>query len=185
VDQGRLKLGKHAVQGLVSLYDASSRTGGLCVVPGSHRAHRDLVSYAAMNDADYVAVPEPNFNPAVRGARLVSCNAGDLVLWDSRTVHCNTPSPDPQPSANDGAPEQDHCELLRAVGYVCMTPRRWASQDTLRMRRRAFAAKVGSTHWPHEFKPLANLECLKHVSEAQVARALEDECNPRVVELIG
>ena len=29
------------------------------------------------------------------GARLLHCSAGDLVLWDSRVVHCNSSAIDP------------------------------------------------------------------------------------------
>ena len=184
VDQGREKLGRHAVHGFVSLYDATATTGGLCVVPSSHRCHKDLLSYAAMNENDYVVVPEPGLNPLVRGGKLVACKAGDLVLWDSRTVHCNTPALEPPPTTGDEGGSSP-AELLRAVGYVCMTPKRWASRGTLRMRRRAFAAGVGSTHWPHEFKPTASPELLELMSEAKVSQALQDERSPRVSELVG
>lgn len=180
VDQGRRRTGRHAVQGLVSLYDATASTGGLCVVPGSHRAHGELLSYAAMNDADYVVVPEPAINPALRGARLVTCKAGDLVLWDSRTIHCNTPAPAPDSRATDEGAR----ELLRAVGYVCMTPRRWASAEAVRLRRRAFAAGVGSSHWPHDFRPSAPLEWLEGLDEASVSLALR-QAEERVRELVG
>jgi len=181
VDQGRTKRGLHAVQGLVSLYDATARTGGLCVVPGSHRTHADLMSYAAMNDNDYVAVPEPTLNPVLQGARLVTCKAGDLLLWDSRTIHCNTPAPDPL-SATERLPGEADA-LLRAVCYVCMTPRRWASRATLRARRAAFAAGIGSTHWPHEFRPLAPPESLEMVDPTRVESVLE-ECDRHVRELV-
>jgi len=149
-------------------------------VLGSHLHHDDLLSYAAMNDNDYVAVPEPLINPAIEGAMLVVCKAGDLILWDSRTIHCNTPACTSPPAAGSVP------ELVRAVGYVCMTPRRWASCSTLRARRRAFAAGVGSTHWPHDFKPTAPSSFLDLISEAQVAQALSNvECDQRVRDLVG
>uniref|UniRef100_A0A7S3EZG5 Phytanoyl-CoA dioxygenase n=1 Tax=Haptolina ericina TaxID=156174 RepID=A0A7S3EZG5_9EUKA len=178
VDQGRQKTGLHAVQGFVTLYDASSTTGGLCVVPGSHQVHADLMSYAAMNDQDYVAVPEPTINPTVRSGKLVSCKAGDLVLWDSRCIHCNTPRTEAR------LEEQASDELLRAVGYICLTPRRLASRYMLRMRRRAFAAGIGSSHWPHEFVPNAPSGCLERLDDAQVEQVLA-LADPAARALVG
>lgn len=178
VDQGRRKRGRHAIQGFVSLTPADAHTGGLCVVPGSHRGHDELMSYAAMNDIDYVAVPAPALNPALRGAVLIGCEAGDLVLWDSRTIHCNTPA---LTEAKDAAAGSN--ELLRAVAYVCMTPKRWASRAVLRDRRVAFAAGIGSTHWPHEFQPIAPTNhALATVSEVQAAL---DGAGWKVAELVG
>lgn len=49
--------------------------------------------------------------------KLVCCSAGDLVLWDSRTVHCNSPALEPD------AQQQAVPDFIRAVAYVCMTPR--------------------------------------------------------------
>ena len=116
---------------------------------------------------DFVAVPEPLINPVLRNGILVTCKAGDLVLWDSRTMHCNTPAIEP-PSAANGYSES---ELLRAVVYVCMTPRRFASASTLSQRRRAALVGLGTTHWPHEFYPVADPACLNGVDEAALDEA--------------
>lgn len=40
-------------------------------------------------------------------------------------------------------------ELLRQVGYVCMTPRSFASRETLRLRRIAYETGISTSHWPH------------------------------------
>mmetsp|Transcript_32466 Transcript_32466/g.62523 ORF Transcript_32466/g.62523 Transcript_32466/m.62523 type:complete len:577 (+) Transcript_32466:134-1864(+) len=191
VDQGRTKHGLHAVQGLLTLRDVRGETGGFCVVPGSHRGHSRLVDFAAWDDGDFVMVPKDEsgadghddggggvdgddgvddsfgleFN--VRDGVMLECDAGDLVLWDSRTVHCNAPalsSPTDKGVADD--------ELLRAVLYVCMTPAERATEEVLRLRRRSFIAGVGTTHWPHTFVPLGNrgliVDYLDSISDAQV-----------------
>jgi hypothetical protein len=90
IDQGRTKRGKQCVQGLVTLRAANRHTGGLCVVPRSHLQHDTVCSYAAVSDGDFV--PMPPHDPLVAAGKLVVCEAGDLVLWDSRTVHCNSPA---------------------------------------------------------------------------------------------
>lgn len=143
VDQGRKKSGKKcAVQGLVSLFDADSSTGGLCVMPSTQDRHEEVVQ-DSLSSTDFVTVQPylPGFDTMER--RLVCCKAGDLILWDSRTIHCNTPAPEPNGQTPDN--------LLRAVGYVCMTPRSFATRDVLEMRREGYSYGVTTSHWPHEY----------------------------------
>jgi len=113
-------------------------------------------------------VPCPLLNPAARGGALVRAAAGDLLLWDSRLIHCNTPPLRP-PAAADG---QSEAALLRAVVDVCMTPRRLALRDALSLRRRAVLAGVGSTHWPHCFTPNADPALLEGIDERALEEAL-------------
>lgn len=146
VDQGIDKgPGLRCVQGLVSLKDATPGTGGLCVVDGSHTKHEYFLSYAALNKGDFVMCPE--FDPIInKGKRLITCLAGDLVLWDSRTLHCNTPAlVHPTNSPN---------QLLRQVAYVCMTPKNLASVGVIRCRCRGALQNIGTNHWPHEWHPI-------------------------------
>lgn len=87
--------GKKCVQGFVSYFDANASTGGLCVISGSHKAHTEycLRNELAYMEGDFLKVhPEdPLMVECASGeseyeARMVCCKAGDLVLWDSRTV---------------------------------------------------------------------------------------------------
>ena len=97
VDQGPGKSGCHCVQGFLTLTDATYQTGGLVVVPGSHRGHDELcVRLAHLNQPgrDFVPVPLDDVSLS-QGALLVCARAGDLVIWDSRTIHCNAPGCDP------------------------------------------------------------------------------------------
>eukprot|EP00927_Polykrikos_kofoidii_P051615 TRINITY_DN45408_c0_g1_i1.p1 TRINITY_DN45408_c0_g1~~TRINITY_DN45408_c0_g1_i1.p1 ORF type:complete len:359 (-),score=40.68 TRINITY_DN45408_c0_g1_i1:534-1544(-) len=139
VDQGRSKPGLQCVQGLVSLFDQNARTGGLVVIPASHLHHNEVVELAE-DDADFININESS--PLLRGQpRLVCCKAGDLVLWDSRTIHCNTPAVEVPTCPCD--------QLLRAVVYVCMTPKAWATPEALRRRREGYEIRMTTTHWPH------------------------------------
>lgn len=136
------KAGRVCVQGLVTLTDATAASGGLCVIPGSHWEHRAVCARAggAALRRDFLPVAAGD-EALAGGGRLVTARAGDLVLWDSRCVHCNTPG--------DGGGRMD--ELLRVAGYVCMTPAAFAAPAVLEQRRRAFLEHVGTNHWPHEF----------------------------------
>ena len=64
---------------------------------------------------------------------------GDLLLWDSRTVHCSTPCAGSRENA-----------LARAAALICYTPRSKASEETLRRRRAAALSGATTTHYPHE-----------------------------------
>jgi hypothetical protein len=142
VDQGRGKQGRHAVQGLVSLYDADCRTGGLTVVPKSHMRFAEVVEDQQNETVDYCTV-QP-YCPVIQELprRLVCCRAGDIILWDSRTIHANAPATE--------TPTCERDRLLRAVGYVCMTPAQFAPTEVRSGRRSAYEYRVSTSHWPQK-----------------------------------
>jgi len=142
VDQGKAKEGRHAVQGFVSLFPADGRTGGLTVVQRSHSRFAEVVEDQQNPNVDYCTV-QP-YSPVLQELprRLVTCQAGDLVLWDSRTVHANAPAPEEPIASAD--------KLLRAVGYVCMTPASFAPADVRKGRRTAYEYRVSTSHWPQK-----------------------------------
>jgi hypothetical protein len=85
----------------------------------------------------------------------VCAQAGDLILWDSRTVHCNTPaltvpaflalSP-----AERVAEAAAATQLIRVVSYVCMLPTAHATPDVLQNRLELFRHRIATSHWPNK-----------------------------------
>lgn len=176
IDQNFFNPGKSrrvTVQGLVTFTDATSATGGLCVIPGSHKQHKDVCerSHSQNFPGDFVQV-QPGDPIFESHARLVCARAGDLVLFDSRCVHCNTPGileRELASSHSDGlvqgvanwtpttceasarVPVDVDADLIRVAAYVCMTPASWASDDVLAQRKDASINNVTLDHWPHEF----------------------------------
>lgn len=149
VDQAHKKPGLHCVQGLVTLKDATEHTGGLVVIPGSHRFFGCdvLKRYPEKKDGwNFISLRanDPVLTEGGWGPRLVCAKAGDLLLWDSRTVHCNT-----LPLTEDESVLKGD-DLIRAVCYICMTPAAWCSQEVTGKRRGAFNLGVTTSHWPHE-----------------------------------
>lgn len=142
VDQGRGKQGRHAVQGLVSLYDADCTTGGLTVVPTSHKRFDEVVEDQQNETIDYCTVQPYCQALQELPRRLVCCKAGDIILWDSRTIHANAPATE-TPTCKRG-------RLLRAVGYVCMTPAKFAPAEVRTGRRSAYEYRVSTSHWPQK-----------------------------------
>ncbi|CAB9500770.1 Phytanoyl-CoA dioxygenase (PhyH) [Seminavis robusta] len=145
VDQGFKLQGFHCVQGLVTLTDATTMTGGFVAVPKSHKFHSAFINYHATTNRNFVRIPlnSPGLPTEMHHQlRFVSAQAGDLILWDSRTIHANIPALE-KPSM---APST---ELLRAVSYVCMTPKHLATPAVLQERRGAFEEGETTGHWPH------------------------------------
>eukprot|EP00601_Ochromonadales_sp_CCMP2298_P020096 CAMPEP_0173305026 /NCGR_PEP_ID=MMETSP1143-20121109/19764_1 /TAXON_ID=483371 /ORGANISM="non described non described, Strain CCMP2298" /LENGTH=400 /DNA_ID=CAMNT_0014245897 /DNA_START=16 /DNA_END=1214 /DNA_ORIENTATION=+ len=91
---GAHRQGRRSVQGLVTYFDATAETGGLTLVPGSHKEHEALCGRAPGSKMRVDFVPVPPQDPLFldREVILVCARAGDLILWDSRTVHCNSPA---------------------------------------------------------------------------------------------
>ena len=133
------------------------RPVGFCVIPGSHKGHEAFSRRhpSAHAQGDFLIVPDGD--PLLRdaaGFHLLRVAPGDLILWDSRTIHCNCPALHPPEKAPKEAhvPRQPH-ELLRLVGYVCCTPAAWCTKQVLAKRAQAAIEKTTSTHWPHAFVP--------------------------------
>lgn len=154
VDQNSMKgpdrQGRVSIQGLVTLYAANEKTGGFVIIPGSHKYHDQLCELFSHEryKIDFVSVRLDEENNPIRSLpRYLLCvEAGDIILWDSRTVHCNSPSlvPDLPPLSEE---EKKETELLRLVGYVCMQPRSLATPAAIISRKKGMVFKVPTTHW--------------------------------------
>ena len=99
---------------------------------------------------------------------MVCCMAGDLIVWDSRLVHCNTPA---SPKAVDSflkQQQQQACstnarlpkvshgeptpeELIRMVGYICMVPAARANDNVIQSRVMAYSSSTQTSHWPDTY----------------------------------
>jgi hypothetical protein len=64
----------------------------------------------------------------------VAAERGDLVLWDSRLIHCGR-----------AATREAKC-LKRMVVYVSMQPKAWATPRDLELKRRAYTQLRSTSH---------------------------------------
>jgi hypothetical protein len=131
------------VQGMVPLYDVTPGTGGLAVVPGSHSGKDKDWCKRFAGYGDWC--PLPHDDPMQGMEQLVVAAAGDLILWDARTVHGGVVGPGEETTAVDGTPE-----LARLTQTVSMVPRLRASEACLKARRDGFEAGITFNHSPHE-----------------------------------
>ena len=131
LDQGRFQ-DVYCVQGAVNLLDNGPDDGGLVVLEGSHKVFRDYYERHPLEGFDWAPVDmnDEVFKklPVVK----VCAPAGHILLWDSKTVHCNTP------------PKNDS---IRMVTYVSMQPRSLADDTTLERRIKLYENGRMTSHW--------------------------------------
>jgi hypothetical protein len=151
VDQNpTLKPNPCCIQGFVALTDQNETTGGLIVHPRSH-LHFTELSDVTENTKDFVRVPTTHsiMNHGKTFGKLVHCKAGDMVLWDSRTIHCNSPA-----TAIKERRKDEPVELLRIVAYVTMGPTSFVHGQTLdefrEKRKQMVENNCTTTHWSTE-----------------------------------
>jgi len=140
--------GKHCVQGLVNLLPTSPETGGNVVIPGSHRLFEKIPEqYTERLDRihpsiDHFRFPNDDENLVQNQPIMCHMEAGDLLLWDSRTIHCSAPSLT-KPSRDD--------ELLRAASLICMMPRSKSNPAVIEQRKAAVKNLTSTTNWSDRF----------------------------------
>lgn len=138
-----------AVQGLLNYAPNSDMDGGLVLCKGSSLLFDEYFSQdrQSYNHED-APPPELEYMDLFlfserdvkwfeeRGCETVkiNMNPGDFVLWDSRTIHYAK-----LPEGNQ----------IRHVQYICMTPRRFAEESDLKLKKECFDNWLGTTHWPH------------------------------------
>lgn len=144
VDQSPFRSGLCCVQGVVNLAPSGPDDGGLTVLPGSAALLREFFSTqtdaAAWERRDLFMMSEAHMAWfAARGCspRKVCAAPGDLLVWDSRTVHWGA---EPGPASTQ----------IRTVVYAAYTPAAWAEEGQLREKARCFGKWGGTTHWPHD-----------------------------------
>jgi hypothetical protein len=150
-DQGAQLINNRSYQGLVTLVDMPADGGTLIVVPGSHLHHAEFFAkfpeQVKASKDNWVKYTEEQLQwlteeKGLKPLRL-SAKAGQLVLWDSRTVHQGSyPLPKTPP-------------IWRYVTYVCMKPlpkpRNAKDGNTLKRalvkKRKAFETGRVTSHW--------------------------------------
>ena len=144
IDQSPLRRGKCCVQGIINLSTSGPEDGGLLVYPGSHLLTREFfdtqTDKSMWESLDYYHFPAEQLEWfADKGIKSVKVCAepGDLLLWDSRTIHY-------------GAEPSEKGTRIRTAIYAAFTPAKWATEETLDVKRAIFESWGTTTHWPHE-----------------------------------
>ena len=160
VDQNpRMKPDRCCVQGFVSLTDQNETTGGLIVFPQTHLRFAQLEELGGRRPRDFVMIPDthPILDRGQAIGKLIQCQAGDFVVWDSRLVHCNTPS-----IVRVERDPRQPVDFLRIVAYVSMSPTtfiRGQTVDHFRKQRKLYAQNNCTlSHWSTELNEAGKRE---------------------------
>jgi len=153
VDQHPItRQGFHCVQGAVSLMESSPATGGNILIPGSHKWFADIPETYAKRlgrlpeTLDHFRFPADDPRLEDTPPIMAHMNAGDMMLWDSRTVHCSSPGIEPAAASDPAMPS-----LIRAASLVCMMPKSRASEEVIAQRRAAIPTRTSTTNWSDRF----------------------------------
>ena len=145
VDQAPRKRGLHCLQGIINLSHAGPDDGSLVVVPGSNRLFEEFFetktdpSTWEFKDNRYFGLEDMAWFEE-RGLKPVKVLAepGDLIIWDSRTIHWG------------GEPDPERGNVVRTVVYAAYSPAKLATPDALKEKKRVFDLYGATTHWPHD-----------------------------------
>jgi hypothetical protein len=142
-DQAASKKGLHCIQGFVSLTNNVDRS--LVVYEGSHLLHETYMKDRGLTGSKNWRLIDPEYLKTIQDTRKVlKVDAGDMVLWDSRTFH----------QSQYGSNEE------RLVQYVCFLPRFHPGNTPGQQRQRFkyYRTRRTTTHWPYPLCVNPNLE---------------------------
>jgi len=143
---------KAGVQGFLNFYPAGVDDGGLVVVPKSHLYFKQIYQkyYPTLVGDFCIIARSPNFwkTEYVQwklSAIKICCEPGDFVCWDSRTIHCSSPS-----LTKRAMPKAGNLPPRRLVAYVCMTPKSRMTEEVGYSRINAYLKGETTSHWPED-----------------------------------
>lgn len=144
-DQSYLRPDFECIQSWVTAYDVDPGDATLAFMESSNIYHEEFAKKFEIKDKSdwYKHTREEQRFYEDKGCeeKRVTCKAGSMVFWDSRTIHCGT----------EAVKKRDE-KKLRNVVYICMTPRDRATEANLKKKRTAFENLRMTTHTPHKPK---------------------------------
>ena len=141
-DQSSRKKGIHCYQSFISLTNNEERT--LQLYKGSNLLHEDyFIKMNIDSPSDWNIIDPSYINNIINTQVNLKVNAGDLVIWDSRTFHQNL------------CGNQD-CMEERLVQYLCYLPKNGSGNtiDEENYRKQCFKNKRTTSHWPYPIYPV-------------------------------
>lgn len=144
-DQSPDRVGLACVQGILNLYNSGPQDGGLIVMKGSAPLFEEFFQQLPKEKrfssphvhSDFYLFNEEQvkwFEDRGCTQYKVEAKPGDLILWDSRTMHHAA-----FPMGNE----------IRTVIYTCFAPASQCSPEDLVKKQQLFHRFEGTTHWPN------------------------------------
>ena len=145
IDQSSNLNEHYCVQSFINLEETTEVDSCFCCLPGSNLYFEEFIDkFGLEHEENWYQLSQENldwfYQKGIKPIK-VSAPKGSIVLWDSRTIHCNRVPMVPRKNPT-----------FRYTIYVCMTPKKWASDDTIKKRIKAYQENRMSTHIPHQFR---------------------------------
>jgi hypothetical protein len=152
----------------VNLLPVTPSSGGNVLLAQSNRLFPDhylrkdfyKARLVELDGDDWMEIPHDDGAMFSDSTKILTCllGPGDMLLWDSRTVHCSYPgevvlhAEDPQAKDICSRSSGDLLHntgrgLIRAASLVSMTPSSRATRAVLDRRRQAVDRSRTLTHW--------------------------------------
>lgn len=145
-DQSYCRNDFECVQSWITAFDVNKGDATLTCLEGSHQYHKDFAKEFSITDkSDWYKLnsdEQAQFYENKGCKRInITCPAGSMVFWDSRTIHCGQEALKEREKPN-----------FRCVVYICMTPRTRATELMLKKKKLALENMRTTTHIPHKPK---------------------------------
>jgi ectoine hydroxylase-related dioxygenase (phytanoyl-CoA dioxygenase family) len=149
-DQSLRRNDFECVQSWITALETGEGDATLAVLEGSHKLHAAFAQEFQKDQKDK-KWPSDNWHKLTQDqlawyqarcqARYITCPAGAMVFWDSRSIHY----------ARQHMKGRAAADRLRCIAYMCMAPRKLATPAILKKRIAAFENGRTTSHWPHRF----------------------------------
>jgi ectoine hydroxylase-related dioxygenase (phytanoyl-CoA dioxygenase family) len=144
-DQSFTRSGFECIQSWITGYDVDEDDATLAFMEKSNNYHSDFQkAFNITEKDDWYKINETEQQFYLdKGCEIkrISCPAGSMVLWDSRTIHCGIESTKGRPYPK-----------IRYVGYLCYMPRKLATKVNLKKKQKAFHELRTTSHYPCSIK---------------------------------
>jgi len=145
-DQSFLRNNLECYQAWVTGFDVADGDATLAILEGSHKLHKEFADSVLKTptNSEWSKLKEEEeawYKEKGCQRKSIKCRAGDMVLWDSRTIHCG-----------QGPLKKRSLKNFRHVVYVCMTPKKMTNDRVLKKRISAFEKRRMTTHMPYKCK---------------------------------
>ena len=170
----KTKPGQLCIQGQFALMDATDIDGGLVVVPQSQSHFQEMFeSYPELGntEGDFIPLYKPETEqiwtdfliPKKLQPIKVCHKRGCFVLWDSRTIHCNSPALVDQTNLSKPV----YLQIRRLTGFICMIPMSFLNEQDKEKRRQVVLKGETTTHWP--------IDCVGHLHKKAASHIFKIE----------
>ena len=133
------------IQSWVTPLEVRTGDATLTCLVGSHKLHGDFAKRFELTElkSDWYKLDGPEEHTFFSECEQVciTCPAGSMVFWDSRTIHAGM-------EALVGRPQPN----IRMAIYLCYVPRTRATPKQIEKKRQALKNLRTTSHWPEKAK---------------------------------